>query len=180
MTAIERWLTGPVDGITPLLQPAAHSFLQIWDELESCSELSSSELWVRPNGVAAIGWHLYHISGSTDRLLTYARGEQLDQAQLRRLKLESEIHFSTPDISELLFELKDTVAGALNQIRSTPEATLLEPRWVGRARLSSTVIGLLFHAAEHAFRHAGQVVILKRLSANDSIKYPEHDDGGKQ
>ena len=37
---------------------------------------------------------------------------------------------------------------ALKQIASTPEASLTEPRLVGRAQLPSTVLGLLFHAAK--------------------------------
>jgi uncharacterized damage-inducible protein DinB len=34
---------------------------------------------------------------------------------------------------------------------------LHEPRQVGRSA-TSTVLGLLFHAAEHSQRHAGQIV----------------------
>jgi uncharacterized damage-inducible protein DinB len=33
----------------------------------------------------------------------------------------------------------------------------------GRARLPSTVLGLLFHAAEHASRHTGQIVTTSKL-----------------
>ena len=46
----------------------------------------------------------------------------------------------------------------LEQVRHTPESSLTEVRGVGRAQLPSTVIGLLFHAAEHTLRHVGQVV----------------------
>jgi uncharacterized damage-inducible protein DinB len=34
---------------------------------------------------------------------------------------------------------------------------------VGRARLPTNVLGLLFHTAEHAARHAGQVVTTMKL-----------------
>ena len=34
---------------------------------------------------------------------------------------------------------------------------------VGRAGLPSTVRGLLFHAAEHAQRHAGQIVTTAKI-----------------
>ncbi|MND08116.1 hypothetical protein D3C83_305270 [compost metagenome] len=47
---------------------------------------------------------------------------------------------------------------ALEQLASTSDEILPEARFVGRARLPSTVLGLLFHAAEHAGRHAGQLV----------------------
>jgi uncharacterized damage-inducible protein DinB len=52
---------------------------------------------------------------------------------------------------------------ALAQLRTTDPATLLEARHVGRARLPATVIGLLFHAAEHATRHVGQAITTAKL-----------------
>jgi hypothetical protein len=42
---------------------------------------------------------------------------------------------------------------------------LVEARSVGRAKLPTTVIGLLFHAAEHTQRHAGQAVTPARVVA---------------
>jgi uncharacterized damage-inducible protein DinB len=47
---------------------------------------------------------------------------------------------------------------ALEQLRHTAAESLSEQREVGRARLPSTVLGLLFHAAEHTSRHAGQLI----------------------
>jgi uncharacterized damage-inducible protein DinB len=57
----------------------------------------------------------------------------------------------------------DTVDQAFAQLRATDERTLLEPREVGRMKLPSTVLGLLFHAAEHTQRHVGQVVTTARV-----------------
>jgi uncharacterized damage-inducible protein DinB len=54
--------------------------------------------------------------------------------------------------------VSDAVERALAQIRATPDSTLAESREVGRRRLPSTVLGLLFHAAEHSTRHAGQMI----------------------
>jgi len=56
------------------------------------------------------------------------------------------------------------VERALAQLRETPEPTLLEPRGVGRRQLPSTVLGLLFHAAEHTQRHVGQIVTTARIA----------------
>jgi uncharacterized damage-inducible protein DinB len=48
--------------------------------------------------------------------------------------------------------------------------SLLDFRGVGRAQLPSNVLGLLFHAAEHASRHTGQVVTTaKMLKASTSL-----------
>jgi hypothetical protein len=48
-------------------------------------------------------------------------------------------------------------------VRATDPASLLQPREVGRARLPSTVLGLLFHAAEHTQRHVGQLVTTAKI-----------------
>ena len=56
------------------------------------------------------------------------------------------------------------VDAALVQLRATDESTLLERRGVGRAQIPSTVLGLLFHAAEHTQRHVGQVVTTIKIT----------------
>jgi uncharacterized damage-inducible protein DinB len=63
----------------------------------------------------------------------------------------------------LVADFDAAVERALAQLRATEPATLLEPREVGRARLPSTVLGLLFHAAEHTQRHVGQLVTMSKV-----------------
>ena len=78
----EVWLRGPVAGFPPELMPVAHSLLQVLEEVEAVIRpLSFEELWTRPGGAASIGFHLKHLGGSLDRLLTYARGESLSDVQ---------------------------------------------------------------------------------------------------
>jgi hypothetical protein len=55
------------------------------------------------------------------------------------------------------------IASAIEVIRKQPVASLLEPREVGRARLPATVLGVLFHCAEHTQRHAGQIVTTAKI-----------------
>ena len=70
-TPPEVWLRGPVEGVPPYLQPAAHTLLQVGEDVEPVvAPLSEAQLWIRPGGVAAIGFHLLHLAGSLDRLLT--------------------------------------------------------------------------------------------------------------
>ena len=52
---------------------------------------------------------------------------------------------------------------ALEQVRATDVGTLQEGRGVGRAQLPTTVMGLVFHAAEHASRHAGQIATTRKV-----------------
>src|SRR5690606_40573826 len=85
----EAWLRGPLEGVDPLLMPAAHALVQAREEIEAAATgLGVEELWVKPGGAASVGFHLRHIAGSIDRLLTYARGEGLSAAQMRVLAEE--------------------------------------------------------------------------------------------
>jgi len=168
MSKPEVWLRGPVDGVPPLLQPVAHSLLQCREELESAIvNLTPRQLWESVGGSASIGYHMRHAAGSLDRLFTYARGSMLSDAQLAVLRQESR-----PDPSleapELIAAFEAAVERALGQLRSTDERTLTDMRSVGRARLHSTAIGLLFHAAEHTQRHAGQIATLVKVMKSAS------------
>jgi hypothetical protein len=162
LATTERWLRGPVPAVPAALQPAAHALLQARDELaEAVRALDERQLWVRPGGAAAAGFHALHVAGAVDRLLTYARGEELSAAQRQILAAEREPPPLAADA--LLVRLDGAVEAALAQLRSTDPATLAQSREVGRARLPSTVAGLLFHAAEHAQRHAGQAVTTAKV-----------------
>jgi hypothetical protein len=157
----EVWLRGPLPGIDPHLQPAAHTLLQVREDIEPVvAPLTDQDLWVRPGGVASIGFHLLHLSGSTDRLLTYSRGEPLSSLQLAALGAEKTAYEDRPSRDALVVRLSRTIDRALEYLRAVPPSALLEPREVGRKRLPSTTLGLIFHAAEHAARHAGQIVTL--------------------
>jgi uncharacterized damage-inducible protein DinB len=160
----EVWLRGPLPDVSPELMPVVHSLLQVREELEALAPLLSAEqLWARPGGVASIGFHVTHLAGSLDRLLTYARGEGLNDRQ--RAALEDEDNPATiRESPAVLFRLaQEAIDGAIEQVRATPVEALGESRRVGRAALPSTVRGLLFHAAEHAQRHAGQIVTTAKI-----------------
>ena len=161
----EVWLRGAlVAGVPPLLQPVAHSLLQCREEVERVlAGLSPADIWQSRNGAASIGYHVRHAIGSLDRLLTYARGAMLSEAQLLVLEQEAQ-----PDADlaadDLVAAFDAAVARALDQLRETEERRLPDERHVGRAKLRSTVGGLLFHAAEHTQRHVGQAVTTRRLT----------------
>jgi uncharacterized damage-inducible protein DinB len=159
----EVWLRGALPGIPPLLQPVAHALLQAREELQALLQTFPDEaLWERPGGVASPAFHLQHLSGVLDRLLTYARGEALSAAQLAALKSEG---VADPLLSTagLVGQFSMKVDEALYQLARTDEASLTEYRAVGRAALPSTVGGLLFHAAEHTMRHLGQLLVTLRI-----------------
>ena len=86
----EVWLRGPVDGVDQLSIPVAHALMQTREDLErEVPGLSPKEIWLRPGGAASMGFHLQHIGGSTERLLTYAQSHALTEAQLQAIALRN-------------------------------------------------------------------------------------------
>jgi len=166
----EAWLRGPVDGVDSFLQPAAHALVQAREDLDrAIAGISTDQLWARPNSAASLGYHLRHAAGSLDRLLTYARGQQLNDRQLADLKREGEPGIPPQDAAALVAHVQRAIDAALAQLKATRREDLLEARAVGRAQLPSTVLGLLFHAAEHTTRHVGQAITTAKLIAGDGV-----------
>lgn len=160
----EFWLRGPVPGISSLLQPVAHALLQAELEVNQLMvRFPDTLLWERPAGVASPGFHLQHLAGVLDRLFTYARGHALNDAQLADLATEGSPAEGQSTVAQLLNRFNIQIDKSLEEISKTPEESLTAPRKVGRARLPSTVGGLLFHAAEHTQRHTGQLLVTVRI-----------------
>ena len=160
---LERWLRGPVDGIVPLLQPAAHAILQSRDEIqEGFRDFPATLIWERPEGVASVAFHLQHIPGVLDRMFTYAKGEPLVQEQLDYMIAEGKENDNIT-LQSLLEHFSIQVDRCIEQLRNTPENELLQARSVGRKQIPSNVIGLLFHGAEHIQRHTGQLLVTSRV-----------------
>jgi len=152
----EPWLRGPIEGVHPLIAPVLYAFQQAREDLAHYTAgLSREQLWAASHGRGSIGFHLRHIAGSTERLMTYLRGRQLSPEQLAAIAAE---HEPVGDRDELLAELGRVFREAESVARSLDSATLADPREVGRKRLPTTVIGLLTHVAEHTQRHVGQAI----------------------
>lgn len=163
----EVWLRGKIDDIPDLLQPVAHALLQASEDIRKYTQYFPEELlWHKPAGRASVGFHLQHITGVMDRMLTYSEGKKLSEAQFSALKNEG-----NPEIQTSLLNLVDIsdekIAYAINKLKSIDTSTLTQSRTVGRKALPSTVIGLLFHAAEHVQRHVGQLLVTVSVLKED-------------
>lgn len=155
----EFWLDGPIPEIPPLLQPSAHGLLQANREVQRyLTDFPENLLWEKPFGRAAVGFHLRHLTGVLDRMLTYAKGNALSKEQFIYLKDEGNAEMNT-SIAQLINAFDNKIAEALAYFKSIDETTLTDTRTVGRKKLPTTVIGLLFHAAEHSQRHVGQLLV---------------------
>jgi uncharacterized damage-inducible protein DinB len=159
----EPWLRGTITGLHPVIAQLLYSFQQAREDFEYFTTgLTADQLWARPNGLASVGFHARHIAGSIDRLLTYARGEQLTSAQLSYLKTEAE------PVRDVIAWLASQLDGFARQIESFDPATLSEDRKVGRKELPTTVGALLVHIAEHTQRHLGQAIVTAKLVRNET------------
>jgi uncharacterized damage-inducible protein DinB len=131
------------------------------DDLTEWTEgLADSEVHSQPLGLPSIAFHLRHIARSTDRLLSYAEGNQLTSEQLAALKAEQS---GEESLAALLAEVEASFSNAAGRIRVLATANFDTPRGVGRKQLPTSIGGALVHVADHTQRHTGQVVTTARI-----------------
>jgi hypothetical protein len=154
---VEPWLRGPLPGVHPLLAPTLHAFAQAREDIARWTDgLTDPEMWLRPLGLAPIGFQLRHIAGSVERLTRYLEGLDLTAGQLDDLNHEMD---PGPGRSALLQTVNNAIDESERVITSLDINMLDDPRTVGRKRLPTTVMGLVVHLAEHTQRHVGELIV---------------------
>jgi uncharacterized damage-inducible protein DinB len=139
--------------------PAAHALAQSRADIEThAAGLTIEQVWTEAGGGPSVGFHLRHIAGSIDRLLTYTAGRNLTDEQFRFLAEERIAGTPPTEVTQLIAAAQLKIDEVLDVIRATPDEALFETRGVGRAQLPTNVFGLLFHIAEHTQRHTGQII----------------------
>ncbi len=159
MAQEEYWLSGPVPDIPVLAQPAAHALLQTQRELRAILlNFPEEKLWKKVGQRASVGFHVQHLTGVLDRLLTYAQDKPLSESQFSYLKAEGQpdANYNT---TVLVNNFEKKVAEALQFFKTLTTDHFTAPRTVGRKQLPTNVLGLIFHAAEHSQRHLGQLLV---------------------
>jgi len=149
--------------VETFIAPLLYSFQMAREDLAKYTAgLTTEQIWATPYGFGSVGFHLRHVAGSTDRLMTYVSGGQLSSDQMTVLKAEKEPGATG---EELLASIDRAFASAETVARAIDPARLAEPRGVGRKQLPTTVIGLLVHIAEHTQRHVGQAISAAKLAS---------------
>src|ERR1051326_6112445 len=88
----EPWLRGTLAEVPAVHRAVLHALQLAEEDLSKwCATLSVREWNARPGGASSVGFHVRHIAGSIDRLLSYAEGRQLKERQLAALNEESGI-----------------------------------------------------------------------------------------
>ena len=156
MSHTEPWLREIDLGVHPALAQPIFALEQVLEDLERhTAGLTDAQVWISLHGLTPLGFHLRHIAGSTGRLTTYARGDQLNEAQMAQLKEEK---MPGPTLEMLLSDITHALRDAQTVIRELDPEKLGDPRFIGRKRIRTTAIALAIHIGEHAQRHAGQAI----------------------
>ncbi|TDS13243.1 DinB family protein [Sphingobacterium paludis] len=166
----EVWMRGPVAHVPALLQPVAHTLLQVQEDTEKYMHgFSEQKLWIQPGGAASVAFHLQHIAGVIDRMFSYAHNKPLTALQLAYLSTEGEKQQGITKES-LLQNCEKVINHAITQLQDIAIEELHTARYLGRKRIPTTLIGLIFHAAEHSQRHLGQMLVTIKWLSSDDVK----------
>jgi len=160
----EPWLRGTHTDVPAAGRAVLHALELALDDLTKWTAgLTDAEVHAQPLGLTPIAFHLRHIARSTDRILTYAEGEQLSAEQLGLLKSEQSWEGKQETLAELLAEVEVAFTDAAERIRVLATANLDTPRFVGRKLLPTSIGGAMIHVADHTQRHVGQVVTTAKV-----------------
>jgi uncharacterized damage-inducible protein DinB len=160
----EPWLRGTHTDVPAAGRAVLHALELALDDLTKWTAgLTDAEVHAQPLGLTPIAFHLRHIARSTDRILTYAEGEQLSAEQLASLKSEQSGEGKQETLAELLAEVEMAFTDAVERIRVLATANFDTPRFVGRKLLPTSIGGAMIHVADHTQRHVGQVVTTAKV-----------------
>jgi len=158
---VEPWLRGTHAEVPAVGRAVLHAFDLALDDLTKWTEgLTDAEVHTHPLDLSSIAFHLRHIARSTDRLLSYAEGNQLSSEQLTALKAEQT---GDEPLAVLLSEVEVSFSNAADRVRVLATANPDTFRGVGRKQLPTSIGGALVHVADHTQRHVGQVVTTAKV-----------------
>jgi uncharacterized damage-inducible protein DinB len=158
---VEPWLRGTHADVPAVGRAVLHAFDLALDDLTKWTEgLTDLEVHERPLGLPSVAFHLRHIARSTDRLLSYAEGNQLSVEQLTALKAEQG---GEEALAVLLAEVEASFSDGADRVRVLATANFDTFRGVGRKQLPTSIGGALIHVADHSQRHVGQVVTTAKV-----------------
>jgi uncharacterized damage-inducible protein DinB len=158
---VEPWLRGTYTDVPAVGRAVLHALELGLDDLKKWTAgLADAEVHSRPLDLPSLAFHLRHIAGSVDRILSYAEGNQLTVEQLAVLKSEQ---VGEETLAELLAGVEASFSNAAERVRVLATADFNTFRGVGRKQLPTSIGGALIHVADHTQRHVGQAVTTAKV-----------------
>lgn len=137
------------------------------------ASLSHDDVWRRANDQSnSIGNLILHLAGNVRQWIVSGIGG----APESRDRAGEFAATDGPDITELL-DLLESAVGDAGKVIASLEPTDL-PRHCTIQSRETTVMAAIYHVVEHFSMHTGQIVMLAKSYAPDSIRFYE-DAGGK-
>jgi hypothetical protein len=157
-------MTGTLSHLHPMQAALLYSFEHARQDIEHwTSGMPEEALWLRVGEIAPAAFHIRHIGGSVDRLLTYAAAKELSEAQMQELQAEQQPEGQT-SAAELLEYFGSKLQRAEEAVRGLDVSDLKAVREIGRKRIPVPLGVLLAHIAEHTQRHVGEAIITLKLA----------------
>ena len=155
---VEPWLRGTRGEVAPVQRATLHALdLAAEDAERWCGGLTTEEMESMPFGLPSCGFHLRHMARSLDRLMTYAEGDGLSEAQMAAFAGEQS------NGAEAVWELQEAIRRTERRLLALRQDEFDQPRLVGRQRIATTLAGLVVHIADHTQRHTGQMVTTAKV-----------------
>jgi hypothetical protein len=154
-------MRGYLNDLDPIQAAVLYSFRHAQEDISDwIGRIPEEFLWVQFGNLASAGFHVRHIAGSVDRLVTYASGHQLSEAQMEDLKNEKNPGGSLTGLLQLL---DSNFLRAEGIIRCLDPAAYRDIREIGRKRIQVPLGTLLVHIAEHTQRHVGELIMTVKV-----------------
>ena len=142
-------------------------------KIERCVEaLTDEDVWWRADeGSNSIGNLLLHLEGSTRGwIINVTGGSDSPRDRAREFDEREPV-----PRAELIARLKETLAEADEVLARLAPETLLERRKTQWEEV--TVLWAVYHAVEHFAMHTGQIVLLTKSYAPDTIHFYDDSSG---
>jgi uncharacterized damage-inducible protein DinB len=155
-------MRGTLRDLHPVMAALLHSLEHAREDITKWTAgLTPEQLWREKDNLGSIGFYIRHLGGSAERLITYAKGDQLNETQLAELKAEKEPGHES--IEQMLASLGARFAKVEADVRSLDPSQLGETRYLGRKRIPVTMAALVIHTAEHTQRHVGEIIVTSKV-----------------
>jgi len=164
MAQTEPWLRGIDPALDPVIGHLLRGSQHLREDMaQAIGGLTIAQLWAPVHGLTCAGFQAKHLAGSTLRLCTYLKGEQLTADQVAAIASESRGDENAAQLTGIVNHALDRYDALLRTLRPSDFGVIRE---VGRQRLQTTVVGLAIHIVEHGMRHVGLAIAAEKAAMN--------------